>query len=304
MGPRQSPGSEEPHGAADRVGAARNTTTVGIPIDTSEPLLFNSDLARLTEAVLGADPNDEHDWIEWKRRLDLTTTSAQEHIAKHVLGMGNRMVATAAGHMGGYGYILIGVEPGSITGVDTLDPTKLTDAILRYVGTDGPRWNAEYVGVDGHTVLVVVVRPPRHGDPVHTLRHRLAQHEPGRVLVRRIGQTNEASPSEHAALVERAKANQNTITAAVRAVGDTIQAGPQDLDAQLESALAVEREFLMHPRRSARPAATAPGRIRFSPEAVAFASLSRGFTSPTYQEDKRTDPAVRRGGRRLPRAAA
>ena len=263
---------------------------MGIPIDTSEPLLFNSDLARLIEAVLGADPNDEHDWIEWKRRLDLTTTGAQEHVAKHVLGMANRMVATAAGHMGGYGYILIGVEPGSITGVDTLDPTKLTDAILRYVGTDGPRWNAEYVVVGAHTVLVVVVWPPRHGDPVHTLRRRLAQHEPGRVLVRRIGQTKEASPAEHAALVERAKANQNTITVAARALRDTIDAGPQDLPAQLESALAAERELLMHPSRSARPsppAGQAPWWM--TPQsAAAFASIGRPLFGPTYEEDIRT----------------
>lgn len=271
------------------------TSSVGISIDTSEPLLFNSGLARLITAVLStADPNDEHDWIEWKRRLDLGGTSAQQHIAKHVLGMANRMVSAAAVHMGGYGYIVIGVEPHSITGVDTIDPTEMTDAIQRYVGTDGPRWTFEYVTVEEHVVLVVVVWPPQHGDPVHTLRHRLENHEPGRVLVRRPGQTKEASPAEHAALVERAKANRNTITVAARLLRETIETGPVDLPAYVESVVAAERELLMHASRSTRPSTSPPT----TPESswttspggsVQFRQVSRPGREPTHEEDHRTE---------------
>jgi len=260
---------------------------VAVPIDTSEPLLFNADLAKLVGAVMKADPHGEHDWIEWKRRLDLSTKNAQEHIAKHVLGFANRTVQAAALHMGGYGYILIGVEPGSVTGVETIDPATLTNAILRYVGPDGPRYNSEYVPFDGHHVLVVVVRSPKHGDPIHTLRHQLAQHRPGRVLVRRIGETEEASPSEHAALVERAKANANTITVTARVLHETIDCLPADLPQQLDAAIDAERALLMHPNRSTRPVPNQapPSSWLAGPPRASFGPA----LGPRYEEDGRTE---------------
>jgi len=268
---------------------------VAVKIDVSGPLLRPSQLEALVRAVADAGEHDEHDWLEWKSRLDLTQTRAREHIAKHVLGFSNRTVQTAALHAGGHGHVLIGVEPGSVTGVETIDPADLTSAILRYVGTDGPQWNAEHVTVAGQTVLVVVVDPPRHGDRPHTLRHRLQNHEPGQVLVRRIGQTVQASPAEHAALVDRAMASRNSLTVAARATCLTIEGGIADAPDRLEAAIEAERELLLRPRRARRPAAPA--------EPISGSSWLRGpvqpppglrvsrssFGQPTYEPDKRTE---------------
>jgi hypothetical protein len=63
--------------------------------------------------------------------LDLTLKDAKEHIAKQVLGFSNRTVATAARHAEGYAYLLVGVEPGSLVGVDTIDNADLVSGINR-----------------------------------------------------------------------------------------------------------------------------------------------------------------------------
>lgn len=266
---------------------------MAVPIDTSAPLLLPSQLAALVAAVEKADRDGEHNWIEWKRSLDLTARTSHEHIAKHVLGFGNRLVQTAALHMGGYGYILIGVEPGSILGVETIDPATLTDVIMSYVGTDGPGYHTEYVSVGDRTVLVVVVNPPEHGDPVHTLRKNLGSHKLGQVLVRRTGKTDQAEPGEHRALVDRAKANQNTITVEARAVRSTIEGGPADLREQVESAITAERELMMHPDRSTRPAPK-PARTSSwltgpAPTPFAYAVPRMSFGQPFYEPDERTE---------------
>src|SRR6266511_468010 len=87
---------------------------VVLQVDTSQPLLRPSQLTALVRAVRDADSHDEHRWIEWKSGLDLTTAAGQGHIAKAVLGLANRQPAAAAHHAGGYGYLLVGVEPGAI----------------------------------------------------------------------------------------------------------------------------------------------------------------------------------------------
>ncbi|MGD9990119.1 AlbA family DNA-binding domain-containing protein [Pseudonocardia sp.] len=266
---------------------------MAVPIDTSAPLLLPSQLVALVAAVEKADRDGEHNWIEWKRSLDLTAKTSHEHIAKHVLGFANRLVQTAALHMGGYGYILIGVEPGSILGVETIDPATLTDVIIGYVGTDGPGYDTEYVSVGDRTVLVVVINPPKHGDPVHTLRKNLGPHKLGQVLVRRTGKTDQAEPGEHRALVDRAKANQNTITIDARAVHSTVEGGPADLREQVEAAITAERELLMHPDRSTRPA---PKPTRTSSWLAGAAPTPRSYGvprvplgQPTYEPDERTE---------------
>ncbi len=189
---------------------------VVLQVDTSQPLLRPSQLTALVRAVRDADSHDEHRWIEWKSGLDLTTAAGQGHIAKAVLGLANRQPAAAAHHAGGYGYLLVGVEPGAINGVTPVDPEVLVGRVRAAVG-DAIRWTPEWVTVDGVQVLVVIVEPPRPGDPIQSLRKQLDRHQPGTIFVRHTGRTDPATPADldmlQARLLERTPSLQMTVAA-------------------------------------------------------------------------------------------
>lgn len=211
-----------------------------------------------------------------------------------MLGFSNRTVETAGLHAGGHAYLLIGVEPGSVTGVETIDPADLTNAITRYVGTDGPRWTLEHVSIESQTILVVIVDPPQRGDPPHTLRHRLANHQPGTVLIRRIGQTVQASPAEIAALVDRARATRDSLGVNVRAACSTIEGGFADIGSRLEDVLAAERQLLMRPGRACRPAERdEPDQgnlwLRGPVQVPSALRSMSSLTGPVYKPDERSE---------------
>ena len=90
---------------------------------------MSHELARLVSAIVAASPNDETDWLEWKSGMDLRQRETQVAIARHILGMANRRVADAQRQAGGCGYIVIGAEPGSISGVTEIDPADLDQAV-------------------------------------------------------------------------------------------------------------------------------------------------------------------------------
>ncbi|MPY81277.1 MAG: hypothetical protein GEV04_23245, partial [Actinophytocola sp.] len=140
-----------------------------IAIDSSRPYLSPSELEDLVRAVMGADPHNESTWIEWKSRLGLEEMSTHHHIAKHVLGFANRTVETARAHAGGYAYLIIGADPKGLLGISPVDPANLRPWIERYVGS-AVRWRSEYLTEQNKQVLVVIVEPPRAGDPIYPLR--------------------------------------------------------------------------------------------------------------------------------------
>jgi hypothetical protein len=236
----------------------RNTCSVAIPIDTSQPLLRPSQLDALVRAVANADDHDEHDWIEWKSNLDLSSSEGKWHIVKQILGFSNRTVSTAARHAAGHAYLLAGVEPGALTGVASVDHADLTSSIDRYVGA--ARWTPEYVTVDGKSVLVVIIDPPKPGDPPFSLRKGYDKHQAGTVFVRVPGKSEQASPAQLDALVQRAKATRETLDVVVRADPATIEVGPIDDEHRLAEILDAERAVLMAAGRSKRPAPRAPRR--------------------------------------------
>lgn len=70
----------------------------------------------VVDAVLAASSADELDWIEWKRGLDLSSKAVRRTLARHVLGLANRMPGTAAGHADDRGFIVVGAERGNRRG--------------------------------------------------------------------------------------------------------------------------------------------------------------------------------------------
>ena len=90
---------------------------IGTRVSLRSPL----ELIGLVSAIVAASPNDETDWLEWKSGMDLGQKDSHVTIARHILGMASRQVAGALRQAGGCGYIVIGAEPGSVTGVTEVD---------------------------------------------------------------------------------------------------------------------------------------------------------------------------------------
>ena len=65
--------------------------------------------------------------------------------------------------------------------------------IATYIGgAEGPDWGPSYEDVDGKTVLVITVEPPRWGDPVFTFRRGFDAYRDGDIFIRRAGKTDHA----------------------------------------------------------------------------------------------------------------
>jgi len=177
---------------------------VAIQIDTGAPLRGVDDLRRLVEAVFAADDHDEADWIEWKSTLDMSTKDGAFAVARVVLGLANRLPDRASITCGGLGYVVVGAEPGRVSGVVSTDPASLDQLIEPYLGAmEGPRWSPVYLPVMNATVLVVTVEAPRAGDRIFPLRREFAGARGGTVFVRKNGRTIPADSGDLDALQDR-----------------------------------------------------------------------------------------------------
>ena len=162
------------------------------------------DLGRLVQAVVDGDEHDEADWIEWKSTLDLKTKQGCFPIARTILGMANRMPASAALTCEGLGYIVVGAESGNVTGVTSVDPADLDQVLEPWLGgPEGPRYTPNYVPKDGKKVLLVTVEAPKNGDPVYMLRKEFDGARDGEVFVRKAGRTERANSVDLKALHAR-----------------------------------------------------------------------------------------------------
>jgi hypothetical protein len=146
----------------------------------------------------------ETDWIEWKSQANLADPrSRMDHVIRHVLGFANRDPDRAARISEGCAYLLLGVEPGAVTGVEQIDPAILDEWTRPYLGSE-LRWDPDYVELDGKVVLVITVEAPRWGDPLYPLRKAFDRYADGTIFVRRPGKTDRASSREIDQLSARA----------------------------------------------------------------------------------------------------
>ncbi|MGD1282045.1 hypothetical protein ACKUUI_02350 [Mycobacterium seoulense] len=147
-------------------------------IDTTRDLRTPDELRSLVEAIFNSPPNaQETNWLEWKSSLDLGTAEGRFTVAKAILGFANRSVEQAHLKCAGVAYMVVGVEPGEALGVTPVDHATLGQRIKTYA--DGPRWTPHYVPFSGVEVLVIVVEPPRPGDPAHALQKAFSNNKSG-----------------------------------------------------------------------------------------------------------------------------
>jgi hypothetical protein len=183
-------------------------------LDTSRPIRTYAGRVALVEAILQSHPAFvETDWLEWKSEYDLTNSEQQGHLGRHVLGMANRHPDHSALVAGGCGYIVCGVERGSVRGVKPVDSAVLSATIPQYLGgANGPQWDATFVEVRDAPVLVITVEPPKWGDPIYPLRKQFAKYLSGTIFVRRAGETHQADAPEHEMLSQRLLRRTSTIS--------------------------------------------------------------------------------------------
>lgn len=190
---------------------ATHTGRVALPIDTSRAARSLSARRELVEAVRDAPVSEqETNWLEWKGWLDLTDKAAHAVLAKAVLGFSNRDPDRAGLEMAGTAYLLAGVEPGNLKGVQPVDMAALEPQVVTYTG-QGPQWSGDYVEVDGKSVLVLTVEPPEWGDPIHPVRKAYLPSDKRQALqlsaiyVRHGAATETARPADIDMLTRRAQ---------------------------------------------------------------------------------------------------
>lgn len=185
---------------------------MALTLDTSRSLRSDAQLRALAQSVFDAHPSDEKHFLEWKGYLELGSRGKEAHfaVAKCVLAMANRPVATAATYFDGCGYMVIGVEPEKVHEVEIPDMANLEPWVTRFTGHEGPTWSGHTVQFQEHTVLVVIVEAPRDGDHIFPLAREWAPddrnkkgHQAGTIFVRHQGRSEPASAADIRALENR-----------------------------------------------------------------------------------------------------
>lgn len=226
---------------------------MALEVDASQRFRNDDRRRALVRAVLAADPEDEARWVEWKRSLDLSSKEHKLKVAQAILAFANRLPDQAEQWAEGYAYLLVGVEPGDLVGMERLDVADIEEKVRAWVGGGdrAPRWNASWVDESGRSVLVIEVEPPEPGDPLFPLRMQYAQTAAGTVFVRRQAASPPADDQEILQLSERA-AGQRRMTLDIER-GDeddwlAVVPKAQDLDRVLDTL----REEAMAPLQEAQ----------------------------------------------------
>jgi hypothetical protein len=159
--------------------------------------------------VHGTPGLQETEYLEWKSGYDLSQRTGAAATGRQLIGMANRDGARAAGHAEGHAYVLIGIEPGNVPGVQRWDSSDIENWLTRFVGPD-LRYDVHYVPYEGKEVLFLTVDAPRDGDPIFNLQQ--ASQDPvtgkslpaGTIYVRHGANTEPATPADLTRLTARA----------------------------------------------------------------------------------------------------
>ena len=199
-------------------------TSMPLTLDTSKQFRSINELTDLVHAISSAPLSEsEPDWVEWKREADLSDRRWHGLIAKFIAGFANRDPVVAKRWAGGCSYLVIGAEPGNVSGIIPVDNANLSAGISRFV-RQTVRWSPQYIQHQGKQVLVITMEPPEHGDQMvamlkgYQLQDRSASVcREGDVFLRRHGRTDLARQEDYDMLVRRFAAG------AQQAIGISVQ---------------------------------------------------------------------------------
>ena len=200
------------------------------------------ELTDLIEAISAADASEsEPDWLEWKREADLRDRRWHALIGKFIVGFANRDPAVAKRASGGCAYLVIGVEPGNLAGVNPIDNANLHAGVSQFV-RETVRWNPQYIEHHGKRVLVITVEPPESGDQIAAMLRSYQSDSRGSsvcregdVFIRRHGKTDLATQDDFDMLVKRfgtgaERTNSLTVQALETVSAIAVECGPDQID--------------------------------------------------------------------------
>jgi hypothetical protein len=87
------------------------------PLNLTQRLRRPSERLALVEYIASSPTLQENEHLEWKSGYDLGKRPDAGEVAKQLVGFANRDPARAQRQTGGFAYVLLGIEPGAVTGV-------------------------------------------------------------------------------------------------------------------------------------------------------------------------------------------
>lgn len=243
------------------------------------------------------DDTAESFWLEMKSELDLSRTGAAK-IAKFILGAANRQPDAASRALEGYAVMVVGVGAGAAQGVAPVEDVELERRLSPFLGVPGPAWETVRVRMPNNLdVLIIVVDPPKPGDPIHVCRKDGEGVADGDVYVRARGETRRAKSAEIDQLRARERARVPDVQLEVSVVGPVCAytCDPDVLDEYIDS---VRGRLLAALPRSRPPSDPAAAAFRSTGLASLLDSVSQpaGFArlpDALVEPEDRTEEAYR-----------
>ena len=174
----------------------------------------------LVEALSLTDDRAERHFLEVKSSIDLTTKEGLAKLAKFILGAANRMPDVAAGAFEGHAVMVLGVAQGSVPGIKPVEALAIERGVRPYLSVNGPRWDLQRVPVNGgREVLLILVDPPKWGQPAFPCFKDGPSLHNGQIIVRADGETRQATGEEVLQLQQRGRCEQPDVDLAVDIAG-------------------------------------------------------------------------------------
>lgn len=176
---------------------------------------------QLVDAAMALGDTAERHYLELKSVVDLRGKAGQAKLAKFILGAANRIPAVAARAFEGHAIMVIGVGAAGAIGNAPIEMMELSRNLQPYLSVHGPEWDILRVPVSGgKEVLLIIVSPPKDGDPIYVCYKSGEGITDGAIYFRADGETRTASGQEFDQLVARALAGDSDVDIRVNPIGD------------------------------------------------------------------------------------
>jgi hypothetical protein len=177
----------------------------------------------LVEALAQTDDRAERHFLEIKSAIDLMSKEGIAKVAKFILGAANRMPEVAARYVEGHAVMVLGVGSGSTPGIEPVEALDIERGVRPYLSVNGPRWDLQRVPVDdGREILLVIVDPPKIGQPAFPCFKDGPGLNNGQIIVRGDGETRQATGEEVLLLQQRGRVERPDVDLTVAIEGAAV----------------------------------------------------------------------------------
>jgi len=177
----------------------------------------------LVAALAQTDDRAERHFLEIKSSVDLKSKEGIAKVAKFILGAANRMPDVAARYFEGHAVMVLGVGAGSTPGIEPVEALDIERGVRPYLSVNGPRWDLQRAPVDdGREVLLVIVDPPKTGQPAFPCFKDGPGLNNGQIIVRGDGETRQATGEEVLLLQQRGRLDRPDVDLTVAIEGTAV----------------------------------------------------------------------------------